>query len=145
VSPQRDGSRTQPALLHLLEHWEQDRGEIGLEGSVTLTKKGHLWVLVPDLLYVLGDRLPSNLGNQPCPVPPDLVIEIISPEQSFAAIIEKATDYVAAGILRVWIVDPQQRSIAVFAPNATPIIVREELNEPLLPGFKFNVRSLISI
>ncbi len=36
---------------------------------------------------------------------PDLVIEIISPEQSFGEMSAKATDYLDAGVMRVWIVD----------------------------------------
>ncbi len=33
---------------------------------------------------------------------------------------QKATDYLAAGVLRVWIVDSQERSVTVFYPDAPP-------------------------
>lgn len=32
----------------------------------------------------------------------------------------KATDYLVAGVLRVWVVDPRARSITVFYPEAPP-------------------------
>ena len=39
VSPKRFHSRSQRALLHLLEDWGEERGEIGVEWSVTLQRK----------------------------------------------------------------------------------------------------------
>ena len=33
---------------------------------------------------------------------------------------QKATDYLAAGVLRVWIIDSQARSVTVFYPDAPP-------------------------
>ena len=51
---------------------------------------------------------------------PDLVIEIISPGQTFGQLTTKARDYLDAGVLRVWVVDSQARSITVFYPDAPP-------------------------
>lgn len=47
------------------------------------------------------ERLPSNVGNEMCPVPPELVIEIMSEGQTFKEFVAKAGDYLKAGILRV--------------------------------------------
>ncbi len=53
---------------------------------------------VPDLLYVSYERLSRDWNeDEPCPVPPELVIEIISPGQSFGEMTEKATDYLTLG------------------------------------------------
>lgn len=42
------------------------------------------WVPVPDLLYVSYERLPEEWDDdEPCPILPELVIEIISPGQTF--------------------------------------------------------------
>ncbi|HBE50777.1 MAG TPA: Uma2 family endonuclease, partial [Cyanobacteria bacterium UBA11369] len=55
-----------------------------------------------------------------CSVPPELAIEIISPGQTFGELAAKARDYLDAGVLRVWVVDSQARSITVFYPDAPP-------------------------
>lgn len=47
------------------------------------------------------ERLPSNVGNEMCPVPPELVIEIMSEGQTFKEFVAKIGDYLKAGILRV--------------------------------------------
>jgi Uma2 family endonuclease len=41
--------------------------------------------------------------------PPLIVIEILSPEDTFARVRERIEDYLAFGIANIWIVDPQDR------------------------------------
>jgi Uma2 family endonuclease len=60
------------------------------------------------------------MEDEACLVPPELVIEIISPGQTFGQVIEKAIDYLKAGVLRVWIVAPQARSLTVLYPDSPP-------------------------
>ncbi|PSO85558.1 MAG: Uma2 family endonuclease [Cyanobacteria bacterium QS_3_48_167] len=121
VSPKRFHSKVTGALFILLSHWCQNRGEVGIEWAVTLKRRGKDWVPVPDLSYISYERLPKDrLRDEACPVSPELTIEIILPEQTFGQLAEKATDYLDAGVLRVWIVDSRARSITVFYPNAAP-------------------------
>lgn len=136
VSPKWFHSKTQKALLRLLEDWGEARGEIGVEWSVILQRQGQNWVPIPDLLYVSNERLPDSIGDVPCPVPPELAIEIISPDQTFGEMTEKATDYLTAGVARVWVVDPRARSITVFYPDAPPCTYTGAvpLSDPLLEG-----------
>jgi Uma2 family endonuclease len=145
VSPQRVHSKVCRRLIQLLEAWIQDQGELGIEWAVTLTRHGKDWVPIPDLLYISSDRLPmAEEEDGPCPVPPDLAIEIVSPDQSFGNMAEKATDYLAAGVLRVWIVDPKARSITVFAPDVVPITYRDDrvLKDLRFPGLEFAAQDL---
>jgi Uma2 family endonuclease len=62
----------------------------------------------------------------PCPALPQLVIEIISPSQSFGEMTSKATDYLRAGVDRVRVVDNQAPSVTVFgnrdALEHTPLL-----------------------
>jgi Uma2 family endonuclease len=51
------------------------------------------------------------IENEACPIPPDLVIEIISPDQSFGEMSAKATDYLDAGVMRVWVIDPKSKTV----------------------------------
>ena len=121
VSPKRFHAGTQKALLLLLHDWAQQHGHFYPEWAVMLKRRGEDWVPIPDLAYISYDRLSADWqDDEACPAPPDLAIEVISPDQSFGEMAEKATDYLTAGVLRVWVVDPRARSITVFYPDAPP-------------------------
>lgn len=145
VSSHRFHSRTCLALSRTLENWALSRGEIGVEWAVVLSRQGKPWVPVPDLLYISNERL-SSMGDEdgPCPLPPELAIEVISPDQSFGGMAEKATDYLSAGISRVWIVDPKAKTITVFMPEKLPITYREDrvLSDELLPGLALTAQDV---
>lgn len=121
MSPKLFHSRVTGALYTLLNQWCHGKGEVNIEWAIALKRNGEDWVPVPDLTYISYQLLPPEaMEDEACPVPPELVIEIISPGQTFGQMTEKATDYLAAGVLRVWVVDPQARSITVFYPDAPP-------------------------
>lgn len=121
MSPKFFHSMVQSALLILIREWCEGRGRMGTEWSVILKRRGKDWVPTPDLLYISYERLPADwIKDEACPIPCELAIEIISPGQTFGELTAKATDYLVAGILRVWIVDTQAQSITVFYPDAPP-------------------------
>lgn len=121
MSPKRFHSALQRTLLMLIYEWCQGQGEVYSEWAIALKRNSEDWVPVPDLTYISYQRLPADvMEDEACPVPPELVIEIISPGQTFGQLAEKATDYLEAGVSRVWVVDPQARSITVFYPDAPP-------------------------
>lgn len=135
VFPKRFHSKTRRALLRILEDWGEEKGEIGVEWAVQLTQQRRDWVPVPDLSFIYRDRLPDDIADVACPVPVDLAIEIISPDQTFGAMAEKATDYITAGVTRVWIVDPTAQTITVFAADILPVTYRgdREMTDPHFP------------
>lgn len=121
VSPKRFHAGVQKALLILIDIWAKNRGHLYSEWAVLLKGNNVYWVPVPDITYVSYNRLAADwIEDTACPVAPELVIEIISPGQTFGELSQKATDYLAAGVLRVWIVDSQARSVTVFYPDAPP-------------------------
>lgn len=121
MSPKRFHSRLTLALSQILSQWSKNRGEIGIEWAVTLKRRGKDWVPVPDLLYISYSRLSADLIiDEACPLPPELVIEIISPNQTFGDMIAKATDYLDAGVMRVWVVDARAKTVTVFYPDTKP-------------------------
>jgi Uma2 family endonuclease len=125
MSPKFFHSLITGAIYLLLRQWCQERGRVGIEWAIILKLDGKTWVPVPDLTYISFERLPVDwMKDEPCPVAPELVIEIISPGQSFGDLAEKATDYLNAGVSRVWIVDTQARSITIFYPATAPQTLR---------------------
>jgi Uma2 family endonuclease len=67
----------------------------------------------PDAAFVSRDRLP----NEPAgfvPVAPDLAVEVLSPSDRMADALSKVAMYLEAGVLLVWLVDPERESVTVF-------------------------------
>lgn len=137
MSPKFFHSSITGALFTLLNQWAQQRGRVRIEWAISLNRADESWVPVPDLTYVSYDRLPAGWSkDEACPVSPELAIEIISLGQTFGEMTEKATDYLAAGISCVWVVDPRAKSITVFLPDALPKTYRSNRSIELvmLPG-----------
>lgn len=148
MSPKKFHSRLTRALIKLLEQWGEERGEIGVEWAVKLTRKRRDWAPTPDLLYVSYERLsPDWNQDEACPVVPELVIEIISPGQTFGQLAGKARDYLDAKVLRVWVVDSQARSITVFYPDAAPQTYMGDmlLTDSLFEGLEFTAEQLFQM
>ena len=137
MSPKLFHASLQKSLLILIDNWCQSSGRVYPEWAVVLKRQGRDWVPVPDLTYVSAKRLPLDyMEDDACPVLPELVIEIISPGQSFGEMVAKATDYLTAGVDRVWVVDAQAKTITVFYPDAFPQTFKGErvIRDELLPG-----------
>ena len=62
-------------------------------------------VRVPDLVVLTAGPQPDVLTD-----PPLLVIEILSPDDTYSDTQERAQDYRAMGVGTVWIVDPKTRT-----------------------------------
>jgi Uma2 family endonuclease len=62
-------------------------------------------VRVPDLVVLIAGPQPDILTE-----PPLLIIEILSPNDSYSDTQERARDYRAMGVETVWIIDPKTRS-----------------------------------
>ena len=137
--PQRFVSKVTGALFTLLDLWCEERGEVAIKRAINIKRIDGDWTQVPDLCYVSYERLPAGwMEDQPCPTAPELVIDMISPKQTFGELVDKATEYLEAGVLRVWLVDCQARSITVFYADARPRTYRGEmeLTDSLFEGLE---------
>lgn len=149
VSPKFKHSRSQGRIYRILDDWcdEQQVGRVLPEWGVALQRRGVDWVPVPDLTYVSYKRLPPEWDEDaPCPVLPELVIEIISPGQTFGELTEKAADYLLAGVERVWVVDTKTQRVGIFHRDDLPQTVSANgiITDPLLPGLELLVSRLFS-
>jgi len=104
-------------------------------------------VRIPDVAFVSGKRLPGGrMPREPIPdLVPDLAIEVLSESNSKAEMARKRVDYFGSGVLAVWEVDPESRTVAVFdSPDRfTTLNVADTLEgAPVLPGFLLPIRDL---
>ena len=75
----------------------------------------------PDLFFLSRERLHdwAHLQDQPrLEFAPDLVIEILSPSETYTYWSEKLQDYFALGVPEVWLVDVDKRAIEVQVREA---------------------------
>ena len=77
---------------------------------------------------------------------PELVIEIISPGQSFGEITSRATDYLLARVSRVWVVDNQAQSVTVFGASEFPqtFWIKDTISDVLLSGLEIAVTDIFN-
>ena len=149
MAPTTPHSRTQKRLLRFLDDWCEQTlaGEVNPEWAVALKRQGIDWSPVPDLTYISRERIPDDWdGEGVCPGIPSLVVEIISPGQTFGQMTQKATDYLQAGVDRVWVVDTQDRSVTIFERDSLPQAIGSDrvIEDPLLPGLVLPVSLLFA-
>jgi Uma2 family endonuclease len=101
----------------------------------------------PDVVFIARDRLP---GGRPfagwVQVPPDIVVEVVSPNDLAANLDTKVAEYLQAGVRLVWVVVPETRRIHVYRPDgrdATFGPADTITGEDVLPGFSALVADLI--
>jgi Uma2 family endonuclease len=56
---------------------------------------------------------------------PDLVVEVRSKNETLASLQRKAQDYLAAGVVVVWVVDPIHRNVVEYRQGVEPRIYEE--------------------
>ncbi|MBC1237560.1 Uma2 family endonuclease [Nostoc sp. 2RC] len=145
VSPKFFHSTLQIALGLLIRAWCKGKGRVLPEWAILLKRQGKDWAPLPDLTYISYERLPKTWKcNEACPVIPELVIEIISPDQTIKEFEEKAKDYLTAGVSRVWVIDSEVMSIRVFLPDGSNQVYTDNISivDTLFPGLELTTRQI---
>jgi Uma2 family endonuclease len=119
-------------------------GRAGMEWRCIFGPPGHERAFVPGLIYVARERLTRDRHHRAAP---DLAIEILSPDQSASRFADKIQFYLLYGVRLVWAVDPEARTITVFAPGreARTLATGDTLDgEDVLPGFTVAVDDIFA-
>jgi Uma2 family endonuclease len=75
---------------------------------------------------------------------PDLAIEIVSKNDTFEALMEKAVRYRKCGTSEVWVFSPKTRQAFVQSEQRQSILGENDLFEsPLIPGFSIRLGELL--
>ena len=70
---------------------------------------------VPDVSVFLRSTIDSTIEQITVAQTPQTAIEILSPTQVIAELLEKAARYFAAGVQSYWLVVPELRAVAVYS------------------------------
>ena len=105
-------------------------------------------VVVPDLVVYRWGRIPRSPGGalaEDASIPPDVIVEILSPGQGLRALRERCQWYVEHGTPIALLVNPRTETINVFRPDTSMRVLHEADRidlDAVLPGFQLTVREL---
>lgn len=103
-------------------------------------------VRAPDIAFVRRERITeSDIPKKFWPGAPDLVVEVVSPGDTFEEVEEKVEDWLQAGASAVWIVSPKRRTVIVYRSpsNVTTLTENDELDgQDVVPGFSCKVSEI---
>lgn len=105
-------------------------------------------VLARDAAFVRQGRLPAGgLPVKYFPGPPDLAVEVVSPNDSASQVSEQVRAWLGFGTRLVWVVEPRTQTVAVYRPDGTAQVlgVGDTLRgEDVRPGFEYELSRLFA-
>ena len=129
----------------LLKHYNKthQRGWI-LQGETGFfTREDKSTVRAADVVFISYDKLhigEAHLGYGR--VAPELIVDVVSPSDRAGDIEEKVREWLAFGVLVVWVIYPKTRRVHVYEPNGQATILTAEdtiTGGAALPDFQAQV------
>lgn len=102
----------------------------------------------PDVLLYLQPKRFDDLQIKYTERMPELVVEVLSPNDKSNRIPRRITTFLNRGVKLVWIIDPDDRSIALHRANRPPLVLEETdvlENIDELPAFRCAVAELFRV
>lgn len=98
----------------------------------------------PDVSLIHLNRLTLAQATEEghCPVAPDFVVEVISPNDLVYEVDRKTREFLEAGVRLVWVVNPEERTVEIHRPTGVGAILRHQdeiTGEDVIPGFRCKV------
>lgn len=146
-------SRVAFALRHHLVRerdangWPQSRGRIAVADPGFTLARGPDTVRAPDVAYVSRERFAGPFPDGFPAFAPDLAVEVRSPGDRPGELLAKVADFISAGTLSVWVVEPDREQVIVYRADGAIGVFgsADRLTEPtLLPGFALPVADLFT-
>jgi Uma2 family endonuclease len=100
----------------------------------------------PDVTLVRNERIDAfdpKLGMMP--IPPDLAVEVLSPNDLAYDVAEKVQEYLDNGFPLVWVVQPNTRTVTIYRADGSMALMHESdeiTGESALPTFRCRVADL---
>jgi Uma2 family endonuclease len=120
-------------------HGKARSGEVGI---ILARNPDH--ILLADALFVTNKRLPIRRSPEGyLDTIPELVVEIRSKNDTLVGLARKAEEYLQAGTMVVWVVDPISRNVVEYRTGVEPRTYSEDDTltvADLIPGFQLAVR-----
>jgi Uma2 family endonuclease len=139
VSPKGKHSVIQVAFCELINLFGRPRKLVRAFSELRTTFAGVS--RVPDVAVYRWHRIPLDSTGRIADEffePPDIVVEVVSPDQRVNALVRRCLWYVSHGVNVALLVDPDDESIVMFRPDQIPRSLdasdRIEVDD-IIPGF----------
>ena len=102
-------------------------------------------VRAPDCAFLSRERAPARLGRKYVEVIPDLVVEVVSPDDRAEEVSDKVGQWLAAGVRLVWVVYPKSRTVAAHqSPSEARTFHEDEVltGDDVVPGFELPISEI---
>jgi Uma2 family endonuclease len=120
----------------------------GAQGSYQIFPDAPNKVRIPDVSFTRKERLPKDgPAEGHSHVVPDLVIEVISPNDNATDLNGKINDFLSVGVPLIWVLYPETRTIQVHHLDGSgPFLKVGDIldGEDVLPGFRCEVAALFA-
>jgi len=152
VSPTRKHGLLQLAFGEALKAWAKagNRGQVATEWRFRASPPGEdIHPLVPDVAYMSYERLRplSSKDRETPPVAPEIVVEVLSPDDREKDVAEKRRVYFAWGVLLEFIADPRTRTLDVYDRNGLHEHIgaeHETYSAAIVPDLALPVKALFA-
>ncbi len=109
-------------------------GEVGI-----YTQRQPDTIRAADVVFISNERLQQVQPSGYLDVAPELVVEIMSPSNTWSEVHKKLAEYFAIDVKMVWVVDPQLEQIHVYRGVDTVKLIQKAdklTGEDVLPEFE---------
>jgi Uma2 family endonuclease len=136
-------------ISHLLWLYVGRRGNGGVASNDMglVVEEDPATVRGPDVVF-FGEAQPLGQGRKHSRRIPKLVVEVLSPNDKPNRTTRRIGEYLRRGVPLVWIVDPEDRTVAVHRENEIPRTLDEKdelTGEDALPDLKLPVADLFKL
>jgi Uma2 family endonuclease len=106
-------------------------------------------VLAPDVAFVSRERKAKvPRGDGYFPGPPELAVEVISPEDTYSEVEEKVERWLDAGCRMVVVVNPRNCTLKIYRTRTEVLVLTMQDSfdgGDVLPGFQLPVRQIFEV
>ncbi len=103
----------------------------------------------PDVSFIAADRIPQDAKLKGhCSIVPDLVVEVVSPNDLYGDVEAKVDEYLRVGVKLVWVADPKTKAIRIHRADGTiqDVGLKDELSgEDVVPSFRCAVQDVFRL
>ena len=93
---------------------EQEVGEVMVGEVGVYTERDPDSVRAADVLFISHERFDRASSESFLDVPPELIVEIMSPTNSWEDMRQKLKEYFDVGVDTVWVIEPSNRAVQVY-------------------------------